>query len=125
MNNFTELTGIDIFSHTYQMRLYEKTGWHYDIYWHTAYLWIANDFSIWGVPIFLFVLFLYFGTGWRRFIVDGNIIGFLCIMLFAQFMFYISANNNLFSYSDTLFAFILVGIFMINSKKYEWTDITL
>lgn len=125
MNNFQELTGIDFFNQTYQVRLYNITGWHYDIYWHTAFLWLANDFSLWGLPVFLYFLFLYFGTSWRRFIISNNIVGYLVIVLFAQFMFYISANNTLFSYSDTLLAFIFVGIWMIKSKQFNWGNFNL
>ncbi len=120
MSNFYELTGINMFNETYQMRLYETQGWHYDIQWHTAYLWLANDFTLYLLPVFLFVLFLYFGSCWRLFLQENNVFGLLAVVLYAQFMFYISANNNLFSLYDTLIAFILVVYLIIKSRDYNW-----
>ncbi len=125
MSNFAELTGINIFNSTYQKRLYETKGWHYDIYWHTAYLWLANDFSLLFLPIVLFFLFAFFGNCWKRFIAKDNIFGLLGVVLFAQFMFYISANNNLFSLADTLMAFVIVVVLINISDKYDWETISI
>ena len=126
MSNTEDLLNIDLFNTTYQYILYETNGWHYDINWHTAYLWIANDFSIFGVPLALFFLFLFWGKSWKSYIKYNNILGLLQTVIFANFIFYISANNAVFSYYQNLFAVILI-IFLqiIYSKKIDWIELRL
>ena len=105
----------DLWDRTYMMKMEQMFEYSHWASWHTAYLWFANDFSHIGVPVILFLLFRVFGKSWRTYITSGNVLSLLFFMLFVKMMIYISANNQVFQPSDTLFAF---WILLIAQRKY-------
>lgn len=124
--NFFEYTGIDLFPRTYLMKIYEAYGYHYGGYWHTVYLWFANDVSLFGVPIVLFILMYIFGFAWKDFLINNNALALMLMSTFAVFFTFISANNQVFSSPNMLFAFwIILIVWLFNRRKYDWSDIFL
>ena len=99
-------------------------GYNYYGNWHTAYLWFANDVSIFGVPVVFLVLFTLFGRCWKEFVCNKNLISFLMFMIFVKLVTYISANNQVFMNSDTLFAFwVLIAALGLISSNYSWGEV--
>ena len=124
MDNIFQYTGINIFEKSLIMNLYYDTGYHYYINWHTAYMWFANDVTLYGVPFVLFALFTFFGAAWKTFVESGNPFGFLVGVVSTYFMLFISANNSVFSNYETYIAFIfLVIVFFSTRYKYDWKKI--
>ncbi len=120
-DNVKSLLGIDVIQRTYNMRLDEEFGYNYYTQWHTVFVWLANDFSFFLVPVVLFVLMCLFGAAWRDYLQNKNMYAFLLMVLFAEFVFFMPMNNQVFQHSDTLFAFwgILV-IWIFTRRKYSW-----
>lgn len=107
-------------SRTYNIKLDETFGYGYYGNWHTAYLWFANDVSFYGVPILFMLMFSYFGKAWRTFLDKKDISAFLVFMLFVKMVYFISANNQVFMNSDTLFAFVGLVVLRIFARNYRW-----
>lgn len=105
----------DLWDRTYMMKMEQMFEYSHWSSWHTAYLWFANDFSHFGVPIILFFLFRVFGKSWRAYLANGNVLSLLFFMLFVKMIIYISANNQVFQPSDTMFAFWML---LIAQRKY-------
>lgn len=94
-----------LWARTYNMQIEELYGFGHYANWHTAYIWFANDVSFVGVPILFFFLYYYFGRAWKRFLQEKDLFCFLRFMIFVKMSYFISANNQIFQNSDTLFAF--------------------
>lgn len=77
----------------------EKFGIDRHINWHTIYLWLANDLTFIGVPIFIFIVGYLFAVSWRDVLYGKNqtAIPFFALMLIMVFYFY--ANNQVMSFS--------------------------
>ncbi len=110
----------DAWSRTYQMSMEIAYGYDHWACWHTSYMWFANDVSFFGVPLILFLLFRLFGRAWRSFLDSGNAVSLLLFMLFIIMIEFISANNQVFQSSDTLFAFWLLLIIHRYSQRFNW-----
>lgn len=114
----------EMWSRTYNMKLDRLMGYNYYGNWHTSYLWFANDVSIFGVPVVFLVLFTLFGRCWKEFVCNKNLISFLMFMIFVKLVTYISANNQVFMNSDTLFAFwVLIAALGLISSNYSWGEV--
>lgn len=119
--NFREYTGIDLLSRTYLMKIYNLYNYDYSGYWHTAYLWFANDVSIFGVPFILFILMYIYGFAWKDFLQNDNIFALLLMTTYIVFFAFISANNQVFSSPQTLFSFwVYLFTWLSTRKKYNW-----
>lgn len=113
---------VDFWPDTYMMKLEAAIGYKHWTYWHTSYLWFANDVSFFGVPIIFFFLFKLFGKCWALFLQSKNMCAFLLFMLFVKMVFFISANNQAFQASDHFFAFWELLLFLGVSRKYNWKN---
>ena len=80
------------------------------------YVWLANDVSFIGVPIVLFGLFYLMAQSWRDYLDHNDPFAFVFITIMGFFCLYISANNTVFTHSETLFAF---WITLFLWKKYK------
>ena len=123
--NFEEITGINLLEYTYHYKIYETFNYHYGGYWHTAYLWFANDVSLLLVPFVLFILMFVYGSAWKDFIINRNIFALLFMSTFVLFFTFISANNQVFSSSNSLFTFwVTLIIWKLTSRQqYFWNCI--
>lgn len=122
MDNINEIFNINLWERTYLYKGYVQFLWDYNNSWQTAYAWFANDISIWGVPIVIFVLFFIWGIAWKDFVVNGNIFAFLQFILYISFIAFISANNQVFSTSNTLIGFwVYLFLWIRTHRKYDWS----
>ena len=120
-DNMNSIFGIDIIQRTYNMRIDEQFGYNYYTQWHTAYVWIANDFTFYLVPIVLLVLMCIFGAAWKDFLQNRNMFALILMVLFVEFVFFMPMNNQVFQHSETLFAFWgVLFAWLLTRKKYSW-----
>lgn len=115
IQNFSSLLHINILEYTY---LGKAEAFGYGAYhnWHTVYVWLANDVSFIGVPIVLFGLFYLMAQSWRDYLDHNDPFAFVFMTIMGFFCLYISANNTVFTHSETLFAF---WITLFLWKKYK------
>lgn len=116
LENFKELFGIDIFSNTYQYKL-ASYGWHPFVNWHTFYLWIANDVSLFGVIMVMFILGYFYAYVWKDVIINNNPIAIVLMSIFSIMFAYMPANNQVLTYPTTFMAFWGVFFYWLIRKK--------
>ena len=107
IQNFSSLLHIDILKYTYLGKA-EALGFGAYRNWHTVYTWIANDFSFIGTPVVLFFLFYLMAQSWRDYLNRKDPFAFCFMTIMGLFVLYLSANNTVFSHSDTLFTFWII-----------------
>lgn len=120
IQNFSSLLNIKILDYTY---LGKAEAFGYGAYhnWHTVYVWLANDVSFVGVPILLSVLFYLMAQSWRDYLEKNDPFAFVFMTIMGFFCLYISANNTVFTHSDTLFAFwIALYLWKHLKKQYSY-----
>lgn len=121
--NFEEATGLDVLQRTYLMGIEYQHGYDHKILWHTAYLWFANDVSLYGVPIVLFTLMFIYGFAWKDYLTNGNLFAVGMMSTFGLFFFFLSANNQVFSSYNSLFAFwVLLFVWLATRRKFDWSS---
>ena len=84
---------------TYMAILESNYGMDKYQYWHSIYLWIANDVTFIFVPFVIFLIGFYFARVWKDALHGENpwaypILGYMIIMVF-----YFFANNQVLSFS--------------------------
>lgn len=113
--------GFDVMGNSYINRL-EVKGIDPKVNWHSAYTWIANDFSFIGVPLIIYVIGFFMGFSWVKSIISNDFYSKLIFILFAGFAIFIFANNNFIGYYFYSFMFIFPywiykSFFVIGSRK--------
>lgn len=122
IENIQDTFGIDIFKYTYQYRL-DKKGWDMKSNWHSIYVWLANDFSFFGVIIFMLFVGIYFGiVSYRTIIYKDPIFACLFSLLILMF-FYFPANNQIFQSPITFMGFWGLNFFWFFKTKINKKDI--
>lgn len=100
---------------TYMMLLEQKNNIGMSMNWHTAYLWLANDFTFIGVPVFVFLIGYFWAQSWCDSIHGRNVLSFPVMSLFSIMVFYFFANNQVFSFSFV--PFIVLFTFYLLSRR--------
>lgn len=91
--------GYNPIPNTYMAILESNYGIDKYQYWHSMYLWLANDVTFIFVPLVVFFIGFYFGRAWKDAINKANpwvypVLGYMIIMVF-----YFFANNQVISFS--------------------------
>lgn len=120
ISNFSSLFRTNILEYTFLGKA-EQFGIGAYRNWHTVYVWLANDVSFIGVPFVLFALFYLMAQSWRDYLKNNDPFAFIFVTIMGFFCLYISANNTVFTHSDTLFAFwIVLYSWKKLRKKYKY-----
>ena len=108
---YRTLTGGDLIRQTYLGYLSDTYNIDPEIYWHTIYLWLANDFTFYGVPFIVFAIGYGLGLSWMDMIYKRTVYAAPAFCLFALMVFYFYANNQIISFSTLPFiVFVLLWI---------------
>ena len=112
-----------VMENTLQYKTEQKFGWIAGTTWSSLYSWIANDLSVYGVPIFMFVFGYLFAMAYRDSVEKSNDFAPIIFTYFMIEIFFIPANNqiSISSESEASFIFMLL-IWLISRKvriKYE------
>lgn len=99
------ILGLDNTQNSYVHRL---TGFGIDpnIQWHSAYLWIANDFSIYFVPLYIFVLGFGLGVSWIFANRCDDFVFKVIFVILGGSVIFLFANNNFLSSFFYLYIFM-------------------
>lgn len=108
---------IGLSANTYNARVEALYGWHDGMWWPTAFTWIANSVSIWGVPIIMLILGVFI-----RYLEDeyARTKDIVVAVLYGQMiitLFYLPCNMQVFQSRASLFGMILLFILLIYRKK--------
>lgn len=106
-----------LYNRSYPYRLESEIGYSAVTKWHTFYVWWANDISFWGVPILVLLVGYYFGGAWLEIIYLRSPSAIAIFPLFMIMIFYMSANNQIFGYEDSLMTFTLLFLYRSLVRK--------
>lgn len=117
MENFQELTGVDVFQMTYQARL-EQFDWDPLVNWHSFYVWAANDVGPIGTFfIIYFIGYLFYQVSYDA-ITERSDLAIVLFCLFCIMFFYLPANNQVLSYPSTFMTFwVLLAWWKISRRR--------
>lgn len=87
------ITGYDAFQDSYMVAL-ESCGIDATVNWHSAYLWWANDFTIPGALVIVYILSLICGFACVDCSQTGNILSKIVFVVFANMLLFMFANNT-------------------------------
>lgn len=107
--------GTDIIDLTYQGYLYKEYGVDMYASWHSLYLWLANDFTFFGVPFIIYFLGKQTLIIWSKAICGNNSYSVPLFILLIIELFYVFANNQVLSFS---FVSFIVVLFLYRNRFY-------
>lgn len=97
--NLVEKFGYNVIPDTYLYALEQKFGIDHAGNWHTIYVWLANDFTFFGVPFVVYYIGKYFAKSWIETILNRDFFAPVVFSLFSLMIFYFFANNQVLSFS--------------------------
>lgn len=115
------LTGYDFFANSYMTSL--ETVFHIDslVAWHSAYLWWANDFTILGALIIVYLLSYLCGYSFMLGIQSGDVISRIVYIVLASMILFLFANNTYLSNVFYSFMFLFPYWLFTRYKKSQKT----
>ena len=109
---------------TYPHRTEAATGWPAGMYWATIFPWLASDLSFFGVPFLMFALGFVFARVWMGCLFTDSVLPPAALGLFAVFIAFIPANNQVLMQRQTLWAVLsLIGLWLIGVAWKRWTRV--
>lgn len=105
---FDQHLGFNVGSRTYQQRI--SAEWDKDIFWHSAYSYFANDVSFYGVILIMFVFGFYLGSISIHALLYKDFVASLLMPLFGIFILYLPANNQIFSFVESMVPFWILTV---------------
>lgn len=108
-------------SKTYQVRMEDQFNYNKSTKWHTFYVWMANDFTFFGVIIVVFLISYYLAQVWIDVFEFGNPYAVILLPLFFTIIIYFSANNQILGNQSSSFIFWYYFIKWYSSRgsKFE------
>lgn len=109
--NIANIIGLAVEKDTYTFRLSEY-GIDSKVQWHSAYLWLASDFSFFFVPVYIFVLGFGFGAAWIMATRSDEYLFKILFVILGGYILFLFANTNFIASFFYTFVFILILIFL-------------
>ena len=101
VTNITDnILGMNIEALNYQTKIFQQFGVDPYIQWHSCYLWLANDFTLLGVPFVLYFIGKMAAYAFMLYRKFNDLLSGVVFILFANMIILLFANNN---YMSTIF----------------------
>ncbi|MEJ6529519.1 hypothetical protein [Exiguobacterium sp. USCH10] len=113
--NLKGIIGEKIWENSYVYKLSE-IGWDQQVNWHSLYLWLANDWSYFGVIPIMFLLGLCFSIVWKEFLSNKNLISLILLPLYVMIFIYSPANNQVMQTPNLFVSFWMWNFVFLFSK---------
>lgn len=110
-----KLFGFDPTPMTYMASL-EPLGIDMRVNWHTMYLWLANQYTFIGVPFIVYIIGYFFAQSWNDTVFGHNGFSVIVLSFFIVMVFYMFANNQVFSDSAISF-WVWFIIYQVSRQK--------
>lgn len=108
----SNIINFPIENNTYVYRLLATYGIDPNVQWHSAYLWLASDFSFYLVPLYIFLLGFLLGISWVISINYNDYLFKILFIIVGGYILFLFSNTNFISSFLYLFIFILILIFI-------------
>jgi len=97
----------------------EKHGWDRLVNWHTFYVWFASDITFFGLPLLMFILGYFLSVIWKDILINENPYAISIFSLLLMLIFYIPANNQVFSFPHSFFTFYSMTFLWLFNNKFK------
>jgi hypothetical protein len=97
--------GFDVANNTFIQRL-DGIGVDPRINWHSAYTWIANDVSFYGVPAVIYLIGYFIGVSWIKSLTYDDFYSKMVFVFLSGFSVFFFANANFIGYYFYSFMFL-------------------
>jgi len=105
---------------TYPERMHISTGYPAWSVWHTAFPWLASDFTFLGAILLLSVSAYIYAKTWKEILCEGKWQSVLLFTMLNIQWLYITANNQLFTSRATTMMFIITFfLWIIRNYKFS------
>jgi hypothetical protein len=112
---FLLITGIDVNPLTFQHRI--SSVWDESAQWHSFYGQFANDFGLIGLIALMFALGYFLAKTWMFALYKNSFYAAALVPIYMLMFVFFPANNQVFSYIDTLSYFIFVNMLLFFEKR--------
>lgn len=112
---FEDYLGFNVRERTFQRKITDK--WDENIFWHSAYSYFANDISFAGVPFILFLIGYSFAMVVDLAVNHCDLVAKLLLPLFGLMFLYLPANNQVFSFLETMSSFWLLSFLLVVTSR--------
>ena len=92
--NLLKSFDFDLWQQTYMYRLSVEKGVDDLGKWHSAYLWYANDVSLYGVPFIMFILAYLMAYSYGLVLSSNDLLSKILFVIFVNMLLYNFANNT-------------------------------
>lgn len=93
LSKFGNLVDPELWNNTYQYKMHDL--WSSSIQWHTAFLWLANDVSLFGVFILLFIFGAFSAVVYKEAKINNSFLSKGLFSVITIILFFLPANNIL------------------------------
>lgn len=117
LGKFSNILGDDFFKYTYQYKMDEL--WAYRTQWHTAFVWLSNDFGYYSVFILCFIFGVLSSVVYKDAKRNKGIVSTTLFAVISIILVFIPANNILMSNPFIFMTFYsLFIIWILRTKVY-------
>ncbi len=111
--------GVDVSTLTFQSRI--SAIWDEKAMWHSFYAQIANDVSFVGVSIIMFIFGFLLSRVWCSIIYQKSFYGSALMPILVLFFIFLPANNQVFSFIDTIsYFFAILILWLFEGKRIRY-----
>ncbi len=115
MNKLGGFVSPDLWASTYQFKM--DNIWDSSVQWHTAFVWLANDFSFFGVFPLLFIFGCFSAIVYKNAKIEGSTVSKALFSLVTIILIFLPANNILFGNPFVFTSFFSLFILWILTRR--------
>ncbi|OSP45540.1 O-antigen polymerase [Vibrio cholerae] len=117
LDKFSSILGDDFFQNTYQYKMDEF--WAYRTQWHTAFVWLSNDFGYYSVFALCFIFGILSAVVYKDAKINRGVVSTTLFSVISIILLFIPANNILMSNPFIFITFYsLLIIWLIRTGLY-------
>lgn len=118
-NNALTTLADDVFhlgveENSYPIKIFHKFGVDPYIYWHSCYTWLANDFTLFGVPLVVYWIGRTTSLALSMFRQYNDMVSGVIYVILGNVIIFFFANNNYLS--GHFYLFMIVFLYWVNVK---------
>lgn len=108
---------VDVEQMNYPTQIFARFGIDQYVNWHSCYTWLANDFSLIGVPLIVFLIGKFAGFSLMMYRRNRDLLSGVIFIIFANMCVFFFANNNYIS--SIFYSFMFVFPIWIFSRYFK------
>ncbi len=120
ISKFQFLTDLDLWHTTYHSKM--DNIWDSELRWHTSYSWLANAFSVYGVPIYLFLIGIITNLIYKSYCYLRSSIAVSLYPIYVIMFFFFPANNVIYNNPIVFMPFIVLTFLFLTFTRVKYVS---